>query len=574
MPSHSITMKFIVKPTAKLMLLTSLALTSCGGNDFDNSIDYIPVQTEQHGKWGFIDANGDFLFEDEFEQMPAMAVNGYFYAPLQNGITVYKAGKTPEAVPGLDNLMDAGCMTEGRIPAIHKDQRIKYHDKDGKELFTLDPVDGKEIISVCSSFYEGMSGFLTEDKKCGFIDTRGEVVIKPVYDLAGVFSYGMALVMRDSVNMVIDKKENILFKFKNGDQPSTIYKGKVSLRNSDTGQWLIVDVKSKDVTKFGADIISIDWFDRDYAIIRDKNSLCGLADSNGLILIKPRYEAMLPGFSDNFIAYDDGRVSLVNDRGEETAVIGKCDFAAVLSSYLPYYTCMSSSFGGVGFSENGIFLFNEKGERFKDFSQSLIGIKPDLLSRYVTSDYFNVRSAARHFAGLFNSSGFGSISLGQGPASFMNGMKGEPEDFISTDTYELPLLEEGLGYTITARAWDKDRYFVSSREIPDGYYYRTEYQWNPLSSIDVILASLSTVKPGTYPQLRKEFLVFIERKGWKMLKSEDAFCILGKDSMYMMLTPGKEGKSGLDANIYSSEFPPGENEEESARVLYNKPARN
>lgn len=558
-----------MKPSVKLMLplmmLISLAATSCGDNAYDNKIDYLPVQTEQNGKWGMIDSKGELLFENKFEQMPSMAVNGYFTAFDENGVTVYKAGRNPEKVPGLSDLMDAGCMTEGRIPAVHEGQRIKYYDKDGNELFTLNPYEGKEIIGAWTSFYEGLAGFVNEDGKCGFINTDGEVVIKPVYDNFSVFTDGLAIVSRDSVMMVIDKEEKVLFKFKEGDSPLSIYKGKVSLCNTETGQWLIVDVKSRDVTKFGPDITYINWFDENYVIIGNKDNHYGLADSHGNMLISPRYDSMMPGFGNNFIVLEDGRASIVNDRGEETALIGRCNFVGVIKTLANFSLDMGSDFGGMGGTDKDVFLFNDKGERVKSFKT--LGTRSDLIARYVISNYFNARSIASRFARFFNEGGFSTISIGQNPSTFM---EGEPKDHLSEDTYLLPLNEQGLGFTIKASARDLDRYFVSTREIPDGYYYRTEYQWNPLSSIDMISATVST-KDDTYQELRKEFLVYIERQGWKMAKSEDAFCILKKDGKTMLLMPESQGRSGLRADIYSAEFTPGQTEEERAREIYAVP---
>jgi hypothetical protein len=149
--------------------------------------------------------------------IPSNFVNGYFTLEytsptgLHSGNTIshhyplYKASKQPEIVKGCEDLYSVGCMNDGVIPISKHGERISVINGSGKTLFTLDPIDGKEIVSCDIAFYDGMLRIKNEDNKYGFVDKKGNAVIKPQYHKVFPFSEGKALVEDFKVGSVTGK---------------------------------------------------------------------------------------------------------------------------------------------------------------------------------------------------------------------------------------------------------------------------------------------------------------------------------------------------------------------------------
>ena len=71
-------------------------------------------------------------------------------------------------------------------------------DKNGKELFVLGTFEGKRIQSVNAYFSDGLMMFVTEEGKCGYINSKGQVVIKPTFDVAFPFNEKVAIVGKNT----------------------------------------------------------------------------------------------------------------------------------------------------------------------------------------------------------------------------------------------------------------------------------------------------------------------------------------------------------------------------------------
>lgn len=159
-----------------VIALIACSLTGCGESDSSLSLDYVPVKTSKDAKWSFIGPDGKMLYEDEFEKKPSPVINGFFNVEESEGISVYKASnKKPELVPGCEDLVYAGCMSEGLIPVTRKNERIKLVDASGEDKLTFMPVNDTEIISVSSIVTEGILCFGTADNKHGLKIGRAHV---------------------------------------------------------------------------------------------------------------------------------------------------------------------------------------------------------------------------------------------------------------------------------------------------------------------------------------------------------------------------------------------------------------
>lgn len=184
-----------------LILSLGIISSSCRSTDYeyqeDEPIDYIPVQISKGSPWVFVDNTGTQIGSQSWELEPTVSKNGVFIAQVDSNLIVYKWNKdVAEPVEGLTNLVEAGRYNEGVIPVCGSMERIRVVNAKGETLFTLNPIDGYEIISCSLAMQNGMLIITDSRRKYGAVDKEGNLVIKPEYDLISDFSDGVALAMK------------------------------------------------------------------------------------------------------------------------------------------------------------------------------------------------------------------------------------------------------------------------------------------------------------------------------------------------------------------------------------------
>lgn len=311
------------------MLLMAAPFVSCGGSSDDNTKDVslVPVKVSRD-KWSLVNDKGEIFFEDEFESMPSLVYNGYFSVWENNGYSFYKVkGDKMNLVGDLEELASVGMFSEGLVPATQRGERIAVYDGDGKMKFELEPVDGAEIIQCGQCFSDGMLAILTQDRKIGYVDTKGKVVIEPAYDGATAFDNGLAIAMTMDYSdysaeyTVIDKKGKKVFRLKDGQYP--LIKNGASIFNN--GYMIVVDDdryvlynRKGEMTKFPARIAGIENTDGKYIIFWNEDGKRGVADMEGEVVLKPKYQAVYFTGDGNFLAQkDDKEWAVFNTKGEE-----------------------------------------------------------------------------------------------------------------------------------------------------------------------------------------------------------------------------------------------------------------
>jgi hypothetical protein len=379
--------------------LISLMISSCSNNSVSsnvcNDVDYIAVLKdadvdENEISFSCMDSKGNFKYEDEFKidsliqkyygrqykGIPSNIVNGYFtllYATLYRGSEIsnyyplYKASKHPEIVKGCEALYSVGCMNDGVIPVSKHGERISVIDGSGKTLFTLDPIEGKEIISCDIAFYDGLLRIENEEHKYGFVDKKGNIAIKPQYFKVFSFSEGKALVENFKVGSVmgkywakysvIDTKGNVISNwedcgpialddFSNGylltENWGTIieglgryHDGMLLVENND-GRFLFLDAKGN--TKFTAPV--------EVKSVTEYNSKCfvcefnegwGIMDFKGKVIIPGQYRNIVILRNGNILCHEHQRYNevfhLYDSTGKEKSKI-ECESIDVNGNFI------------------------------------------------------------------------------------------------------------------------------------------------------------------------------------------------------------------------------------------------
>lgn len=145
-------------------------------------------------------------------------------------------------------------FSEG-LALVQQDKGENYIDKSGKTAITL-----QKIIRA-EPFSEGLAAVYTSaNKKDGFIDKSGKIVIDPVWEEAGSFKEGLA--------------------------PVSKYGNKEYL-------WGFIDKAGKVVIK--PKYYSAEPFSEGLSLIKDKYGRYGYIDKTGEYVIKPKYD-----FADSF----------------------------------------------------------------------------------------------------------------------------------------------------------------------------------------------------------------------------------------------------------------------------------
>lgn len=105
-------------------------------------------------------------------------------------ITIYRNASSPTPIPGLTDLYSANIINPNLFPTSRYGERIKFVDKNGKEKFTVLPIDGHEPSTVSPLIFNGLIIVEVDDGLLGAINTMGKWVIYPEWRDISVLQNG------------------------------------------------------------------------------------------------------------------------------------------------------------------------------------------------------------------------------------------------------------------------------------------------------------------------------------------------------------------------------------------------
>lgn len=251
------------------LLILSVIINSCGIKDKivenDSILDEIfPVKSGD--KWGYIDVNGSYIINPQFEYADAFWSNLALVKYNQKFGFINKEGKFiinpiyTEATPFVEDL---ACV-------VIDSNNIQYINKDGIVQITL------PNALRASFFSDGLAYYVDSDSNTFFIDKEGQVKFSNKFSESKVFSNGLAAVK------VEDK-------------------------------WGYID-------KFGTFVINPQFksaynFINDIAIIEDNNSKWGTINKQGQYLITPQFDNLIPGTEELFMVEAGTKFGFINQKG-------------------------------------------------------------------------------------------------------------------------------------------------------------------------------------------------------------------------------------------------------------------
>ena len=334
------------------LLLTTLLL--CG---FSNAQTKVALVKPEGGKtWGYINETGEYIIEPIYRKCFPFGKEGW--AVTQNPKTkkyefINLKGEKLECELSefsLKSVFGFGIkgFDHGLAP-IGKDKKWGFMNKEGKVLIPLEykkvgtfesdyayalkgdewmllDKEGNEItiktkVAQVKDVVEGFAPFVTEDKKHGFVNTKGEVAIEPTFLGVGYFVDGLAWARssNEKIGFINTKGEWVIEPqfvsakdFGKGENwarvknPEWVYvnrEGKLLQPQKEAaGNFSEALAKAKRVDQWGFINESGEWsIQPQFEGVRDfkngmaaakKNGLWGFVNQSGDWVVKPQYAAV------------------------------------------------------------------------------------------------------------------------------------------------------------------------------------------------------------------------------------------------------------------------------------------
>ena len=527
------------------LFISALAMmTSCGkssnGSEIVGAPDYIPFKFESDGQYGLLGKDGKPLFSEEFDNEITAAFEGIFVVKGENGTySLYKAQQKPELVPGCEDLVDYGAMSEGLIPIVKKDSRISFVDKNGKEKFVLKPHNGKEITKV-GMFYDGRAQIQTEDGKFGYIDKNGKVVIEPKYNAATSFMDGVAFVTKkekDSEDVVVTKIDKNGKEIKLGknlipyrisglgfEMPNELC-FKVN-KESDESKSVLIDDDGKITKTFPKKVEFVVDLQKDNYIFKDDEDKFGLNNSKDETIIRAKYEFMQRLSNGNFLVEkSNDKYDIINEKDEPVKSFSD-DYG--IMTYYPEFGLILAKTGTDKYELLDIDGNKVSQDEFIIHESALVS---NSKSYTATSDYFNADELAKKIVSVLTAKGIGKLSIGETFAI------GNPENYT---TYQKSLSnfdreEAGININILPQKGDIST-IVSATDYIVNYNDQNKIQFNPEAKINSISLAITLRDFKSSCEVTKSIIKNLKAKGHKGLVSSEYFYFSYRDNSSFIIT--------------------------------------
>lgn len=477
--------------TLHILAAAAIAVTvaSCSGKP---ELSYMPAKAEGDSNWGLVDANGEFLFTDEFSDRPSPVVNGYFFVEEGNGYTVYKAEKNPKQVGDLSGLKGCGFYNDGLMPVVHKGEHISFVDGSGKTKFTLESVDSVSVSAAMNMFVNGRCAIRTSDEKWGAIDTDGNVVVKPKYENPVLFVEDIALVKdaQSGESYIIDRDGNTKASVSGNISSGGVFIDGytiVQIEGPDSGEESRMAIVKGDgeLTKLPSAVKYVKTWNSKYIVFESSDYEYGILSVDGDIKVRAKYDNIELLANGKFIGNRDGKYMYVSPDGDTEKLPGEVGAAVGF----PYQFSKVFDFKFELVSEDD----DDDELQLRTYNGKKVGKEMD---RYkgrieldnIYSDYFDYADVTRKFMDMFDA----------------DGLKGYPFDstmklYADTTAHSVDWYRGDTSMSVSV-ASGNPYFYVSSATlysdrtiVYDATPYASYYTWefNPASRVTAITLTLT-----------------------------------------------------------------------------------
>ena len=408
-----------------LIIASSITLSlSCNSDNTENEVPYISFKENKDDRWGITDWEGNIIIENEFNNTPTYVKNGVFI--VQNDENLYEMYTAEKNFRKIGKEYKSIILfNDGLAPAVEPKEHIQYINPKGETVFTLEKYKDKNIIAA-TSFYEDKAVIVTEDKKYGYINKKGEVIIPPIYDYASLFYNNCAFVSKDGEKMFIDDKKRILVKFENKQMPLSLpSEGLFPYNDKEQESYGIKDMNNKDIIKASPKYKWFSGFVNGYSVFYNNNDDCGLINSKGETVIRAKYQDMI--MCEDVIIYKD------KDKYGLISYSDKTILAPTYNTIIPFQGNNKYTYAYDG---DYVVLIDKKGEEINNKAFSEIFFPSNLLipqnrsfynltfydynTDIVYSDYIDIDSETQKVMSLITDKGIDIVPYFVKPEEFAN----------------------------------------------------------------------------------------------------------------------------------------------------------
>ena len=278
--------------------ITMIALVSCAPQE--KEIKYVATKLVDSDMWSIVDVNtGEVIHKDEFKSQPSVIVNDKFCVKNEGGLYDYFSVDNVTKPINSESYLYATSFNENDIAiTVSKGKGISIINGKCENVATLD-----NSIVAASVFSNGYSAITNDENKKGYINEKGDIIIKPTYDMAHSFSEdGFAIVgkeLNDTVNRysAIDASGKELFSFSSSEYSDfgSFVNGYIPVRKSND-EVVLLNKSGKKVCSIGKWKGYIPyWLGVNDGVIAFKDGdAFGLKDKDGKIVIRAKYDELIP----------------------------------------------------------------------------------------------------------------------------------------------------------------------------------------------------------------------------------------------------------------------------------------
>lgn len=307
-----------------MLVMVFSVMASCGNRNVNSTVTHVPVQMKVDGNWSLLDLEtGAILFEGEFKEAPSIVTEGVFTTHNEKGEYYFHKIENEKSYKQIAGpFKSASLMNQGVAMVCKSESYISAIDKNGDELFTLEPQEGFVIKRVGQCF-DGLIKIQDENDLWGFIDRSGKVVIKPQFDFVDDFvgGFARATIHTDDKNkiVIINKSGEIESEIENG-YVGHVVNGMVAYSDEkDEFGVMTVGEKLEKKIKASSKFESINIQGDD--IFYSSDNSWGLLNDKGEVVVRAKYESLTRLDAETLFGLkvdgDDLEFVILNNSGDE-----------------------------------------------------------------------------------------------------------------------------------------------------------------------------------------------------------------------------------------------------------------
>ena len=295
-----------------ILLFVQCGSSSSSSGKFCSGDILIPFQEEKGEEWGFINVKGNVILKPEFDYQPSYAIDNI--ALIRNKKNKFQFIKiNGDDYEEDENSYDVAEMFSNGLAAVrNKNEHVKFINTNFETVFVA-----KDAESI-GSFSSGLVNFEDSDGNWGYMNKKGEIVIKASYDEASPFYGNYAYSVEyseegEKSTIIIDKSGEEILSLK--DKYDVQFMSDDLIFVYDDG-WGVLNLKGEKVIKPDDDNDMIYPFINGYCTFKEDGEW-GLMNKKGEIILKPKFETPLFVYNDLISFRDDREWGIMNIDGED-----------------------------------------------------------------------------------------------------------------------------------------------------------------------------------------------------------------------------------------------------------------